>query len=126
MIMFSKKLIWAMLLLFLFLSISLFLENLPQPKNKRVYTELLHYFPYKIKKELGGIDIVDTRTGKDLDIDNAKVYVVYDRYLKKWGQKHLKLQKDTLLILDDKGNLLKTMKLNKKEKEWVEKFFFSR
>ena len=121
--MYSKKLIWAFLFIFVFLSFALFFANLPAPKNKRVYEAILPYFPYKIKKEFGGIDIVDTRTGKDLDIDNAKVYKAYDSFLQKWGQKHLKLQNNRLLIVDDKGKVLKQLQLNQKELAWVKSFF---
>ncbi len=121
--MYSKKLIWAMLAAFVFTSLAFFIVNLPAPKNKRIYEAILPYFPYKIKKELGGIDIVDTRTGKDLDIANAKVYQAYDSFLRKWGKKHLALQGNTLLIVDDQGKVLKKLQLNQKERAWVEEFF---
>ncbi len=121
--MFSKKLIWAFLFIFIFLSITSLLENMPAPKNKRIYEAILPYFPYKITKELGGIDIVDKRTGKDLDIANAKVYQAYDAMLQKWGEKHLKLAGNKLLILDDQGKTLKTITLNQKELAWVKEFF---
>lgn len=121
--MYSKKLIWAFLFIFIFLSFALFFENMPAPKNKRVYEAILPYFPYEIKKELGGIDIVNKKTGKDLDIDNAKVYKAYDSFLQKWGHTHLKLQNGTLLIIDDQGKVLKELPLNKKEIAWVKSFF---
>jgi len=121
--MFSKKLIWAFLFVFLFLSFSMLLENMPAPKNKRVYQTILPYFPYAIKKEFGGIDIVDKRTGKDLNIDNAKVYVAYDAFLRKWGRSHLRLHDATLTIVDDKGKVLKTVTLNENERKWVKEFF---
>ncbi len=121
--MFSKKLIWAFLFIFIFLSITALLENMPAPKNKRVYEAILPYFPYKITKELGGIDIVDKRSGKDLDIANAKVYQAYDELLRKWGKTHLRLDGNKLIILDDNQKPLKTLTLNEKEKKWVKEFF---
>ncbi|BCD63065.1 hypothetical protein NitYY0826_C1955 [Nitratiruptor sp. YY08-26] len=121
--MFSKKIIWAFLFIFIFLSITALLENMPAPKNKRVYEAILPYFPYKITKELGGVDIVDKRTGKDLDIANAQVYLAYDAMLKKWGEKHLKVEGDKLHILDDNGTVIKTLSLNQKELAWVKEFF---
>ncbi len=122
--MFSKKLVLAFLTLFLFLSISALIQNMPAPKNKRVYEEILPYFPYKIEKELGGIDIVDKRTGEDLDIANSKVYLAFDDLLKKWGKTHLKLENKELIILDDNGKEVKRVQLqNPKEVEWVINFF---
>jgi len=121
--MFSKRLLLAFLAVFLFLSITALISNMPAKKNKRIYNELLQYFPYKLKKELGGLDIVDTRTGKDLDVANAKVFLAYDELLRKWAKKHLILKNKLLLILDDNGHLLKKIKLNDKEKSWVEEFF---
>ncbi len=121
--MFSKKLLWAFFFVFIFLSITALFENMPAPKNKRVYEAILPYFPYKIKKELGGIDIVDTRTGKDLDIANAKVYQAYDALLQEWGKKHLRLEGDTLVIMDENKTVRKKIALSPKERAWVEQFF---
>ncbi len=121
--MYSKKLIWAMLAGFIFVSFALFYANLPAPKNKRVYEAILPYFPYKIKKELGGLDIEDVRKHKDLDIDNAKVYVVYDRLLQEWGKKHLRLEGDMLVIMDANKTVQKKIALNPNERAWVEQFF---
>jgi len=38
--MFDKKLIWAFLFIFIFLSVSALFENMPAPKNKRVYVSI--------------------------------------------------------------------------------------
>ncbi len=121
--MFSKKLIWAFLFIFIFLSVTALLQNMPAPKNKRVYEAILPYFLYKITKELGGIDIVDKRTGEDLDIANAKVYQAFDEMLKKWGKTHLQLDGDKLVILDDNQKVVKSLTLNEKEKKRVKEFF---
>ncbi len=122
--MFSKKLIWAFLFIFIFLSITALLENMPAPKNKRIYEAILPYFPYKITKELGGIDIVDKRTGEDLDIANSKVYLAFDDMLKKWGKTHLKLEGKYLVVLDDNGKEIKRIELKtQKELSWVKNFF---
>ncbi len=113
-----------MLAAFIFMSLALFFENMPAPKNKRVYEQILPYFPYQIKKELGGIDILNKKTGKDMDIDNAKVYVVFDQLLQKWGKKHLRLAGRYLIVLDDNGNPIGKIELKSEEEaQWVKKFF---
>ena len=122
--MYSKKLIWAFLFIFIFLSITTLLENMPAPKNKRIYEALMPYFPYKITKELGGVDIVDKRTGEDLDIANSKVYLAFDQKLKEWGKTHLRLEGNQLIVLDDEGREVKRIELKtQKELNWVKSFF---
>ena len=124
--MFSKRLLIAFLFIFIFLSAVALITNMPQKKNIRVYNEIMKYFPYKIQKEFGGLDIVDKRTGKDLDIANEKVFLALDEMLKKWGKTHLVLKGDELQILDDNKNVVKIIKLkNQKEVKWVKEFFFS-
>ena len=126
--MFSRKIIYGFFFIFVFLSFVAFYTNMPESKNKRVYQEIMKYFPYKIKKEFGGLDIEDKRTGEDLDVENAKVFLVFDDLMKKWGKNHLKLSEDKnkLIVLDDKGDTLASIELkNENEKEFVKKFFFS-
>ncbi len=118
----SKKLLVFIAITFLALSIGSLLVNMPEKKNTHIYNELKKYFPYKLKKELSGVDIVDSRTGKDLDIDNAKVFLVYDDLLKKWGKEHIKLKGD-ILILYDNDRILQKIKLTKEELGWVKNFF---
>ena len=122
--MFSRQILWALAFIFIFLSVVALLTNMPEAKNKRVYKALQPYFPYKIEKEFGGLDIVDKRTGKDLDVQNAKVYVVYEDLLKKWGKKHLRLENDRLIVLDDAGKEAGVIELkDPKEKQWVMEYF---
>jgi hypothetical protein len=123
--MFSKKLVYVLMAVFAFLSISAFIVNMPEKKDPAVIAKLAPYFPYEITKTLGGLDLMDKRTGEKLKLDNAKVYLAYDHYLKKWGKTHLKLEGDTLVILDDNGKKVDEMALNPKQKAFVEKFFFA-
>ncbi len=124
--MFSKKLGWGFLFIFIFLSLVALLTNMPEKKDVKVYKSILPYFPYKIKKEFGGLDIVDKRTNKDLDVPNAKVFIIYDNLLKKWGKTHLKLEDKNLIILDDNKKEVKKIALTKKDIKWVEEFFFTK
>ncbi len=126
--MFSKKLAYGFFFIFVFLSFVAFYTNMPESKNKRVFQEIEKYFPYKIKKEFGGLDIEDKRTGEDLDVENSKVFLIFDDLMKKWGKNHLKLSEDQnkLIVLDDSGKEIGIIELkNDREKEFVKKFFFS-
>ncbi len=122
--MFSKKLVWALMAIFAFLSISTLIMNMPEKKDRHVIEKISAYFPYEITKTMGGLDIVDKRSGEKLKIDNAKVFLAFDDLLKKWGGTHLKLKDSTLVILDDENRTVDTMHLNEKEISFVKNFFF--
>ncbi len=123
--MFSKKLLWAFLFIFIFLSLSALITNMPAKKNKRVFKEISKYFPYEITKEFGGLDIVDKRSGEDLDIANEKVFIAYDSMLREWGKKHLRLEGNRLYIYNDKNETAGVIDLkNEEEVKWVKEFFF--
>jgi len=80
--MFSKKLIFALIALFAFLSITSLFENMPQKKDHFVIEKIEPYFPYKIVKTFGGLDLIDKKTNKKLGIANEKIFLAYDKYLK--------------------------------------------
>ncbi len=122
--MFSKKMVWVLMAIFAFLSVSMFLSNMPEKKDRHVIEKISSYFPYEMTKTIGGLDIVNKNTGEKLKIDNAKVFLAFDDLLKKWGATHLKLKDSTLLILDDDNKTVDTMHLDAKELSFVKEFFF--
>ncbi|WP_200763998.1 hypothetical protein [Nitrosophilus alvini] len=122
--MFSRKMMYGFLFIFLFLSFAFLYQNMPEPKNKRIYNEILEYFPYEITKEFGGLDIVNKKTGEDIDVANAKVFIVFDDLLKKWGKDHIKLEGNTIRVLDDNNKTVKTIEIkDEKELRFVLDFF---
>ncbi|WP_353663085.1 hypothetical protein [Hydrogenimonas sp. SS33] len=121
--MFSKKTVYILLAVFAFLSISALIVNMPEAKDKKVMAKITPYFPYELTKTFGGLDIKDKRTGKRLKVANAKVFLAYDAKLKEWGKTHLKLDGDTLDILDDNGTVVDRMKLDAKDLAFVRHFF---
>lgn len=122
--MFSKKTVYILMAVFAFLSISAFIVNMPEKKDPAVMAKIKPYFPYEMTKTFGGLDMIDKRTGERLKLDNAKVFIAYDHYLKKWGKSHLKMQGNRLLILDDNGTVVDQMDLNQKDLAFVRHFFF--
>ncbi|WP_201353658.1 hypothetical protein [Hydrogenimonas urashimensis] len=122
--MFNKKTAYLLMIVFAFLSISALIVNMPEKKDPDVIAKITPYFPYEMTKTFGGLDIVDKRTGEKLKLDNAKVFLAYDHYLKKWGKTHLKLQENNLIILDDNGSRIDSMALTPKQLSFVREFFF--
>ncbi len=122
--MFSKKMVWVLMAVFAFLSISTFIINMPEKKDRHVIEKISAYFPYEITKTIGGLDILDKKSGEKLKIDNAKVFLAFDDLLKKWGATHLKLKDHTLIILNDQNQTVDKMHLDEKELKFVKEFFF--
>ncbi len=122
--MFGKKTLYALMAVFAFLSISALTMNMPEKKDPAVLAKIKPYFPYELTKTVGGLDLLDKRTGEKLKLENAKVFLAYDHYLQEWGKTHLKLDGDTLVILDDKGQKVDTMQLNPRQLSFVKRFFF--
>ncbi len=122
--MFSKKMVWVLMAVFAFLSISTLIINMPEKKDRHVIEKISAYFPYEITKTIGGLDILDKKSGEKLKIDNAKVFLAFDDLLKKWGATHLKLKDHTLIILNDQNQTVDKMHLDEKELKFVKEFFF--
>jgi len=121
--MFSKKTVILLSVVFLFLSIMALVVNMPEHKDKAVMEKLKPYIPYEITKTMGGLDIIDKKTGKKMKIDNAKVFIALDEFTKRWGKEHLRLKNDTLLILDDTNKTIDQMQLTPQQKKFVHHFF---
>ncbi len=122
--MFSKKMVWVLMAVFAFLSISTFIINMPEKKDRHVIEKISAYFPYEITKTIGGLDILDKKSGEKLKIDNSKVFLAFDDLLKKWGATHLKIDDHTLIILNDQNQTVDKMHLDEKELKFVKEFFF--
>ncbi len=121
--MFSKKTIWILIVVFSFLSIMALVVNMPEHKDKAVMAKLKPYIPYEMTKVVGGLDIIDKHTGEKMKIDNAKVFLAMDSFTKKWGKNHLKVEENTLIILDDGNRTVDTMVLTPSQREFVRQFF---
>jgi len=97
---------------------------MPESKNKRIQTILKPYLPYTLEKRLGGLTIINKKTGVKEKPENAVVYKRLDELEKNWGKKHLVLKQNTLNIINDKNITVKTIKINnKKEMKFINKFF---
>ncbi len=121
--MFSKKTIIILTAVFAFLSIAALVVNMPEKKDAAVMAKLKPYIPYELTKTMGGLDIVDKRTGEKLKIDNAKVFLAMDDLTKKWGKNHLRVENATLVILDDANQSIDSMPLLPPQRAFVQRFF---
>lgn len=112
----KKYLPIALLLGFLILGLETFLESRPNPKNKRVYKIVQQYSPYYMDRRFGGLQILSK---EDSDFkekpDNKDLFRQFEGLEKKWGQTHLKLEGNTLIILDNNASAISSYTLQNKE-----------
>ncbi len=96
----------------------------PEVKDKRVYSELKPYIPYKIEKRVGGLSISSTLNDDIEKPPATQVYHRLDTLEKLWGKKYLKLENNQLFVLDDNNKTVKTILLqNEQELSYVKNFF---
>lgn len=120
----SRYLVIAFSAAFLFLALGFFIKGQPESRNKRVYTLIQPHIHYKIEKRMTGLFIRNTKTDEKIEPKNSEVYQVLDNLEKDWGEKYLRLQGDTLTIIDDNNKTLNTITLeNDNERAYIHKFF---
>ena len=112
----KKYLPLALMLGFLAIAISAFIQSKPSQKNERVYTTVKKYSPYYTDQRFGGIQILSK---EDPDFKekptNMELFKHLDDLEKAWAQKHLKFENNILIILDNNGTQLSTLPLNTQE-----------
>ena len=119
--MFSRKLGFALGALMIFLAGVAFILGRPEHRDSRIYPLVRHYTPFSVEKSLGGLKIRrkdDPQFSEEPDAVNF--YPRLKALEQQWAKTHLRLEGMTLKILDDKGDVLKTIPLrNEKERGFV-------
>ena len=120
----KNLLIIAFFAIFMFLGISALKQGMPSPKNERVYTILQKQMPYVLEKRAGGFSIKSEITGIKEKPPAKDVFLRLEQLEKQWGKEFLKLDGNTLIILDeDKNQVDKIILVNDNELTWVKKYF---
>jgi hypothetical protein len=123
--MFSKRLGFALGAIIIFLASVAFIMGRPPARDARIYPIVQHYSPFKIENGLGGLKILrkDDPKFKE-EPDAVNFYGRLQALEQAWAKKHLKLEGNTLKILDDQGKVLKEVPLkNDKEKRFVRDYY---
>jgi len=96
----------------------------PAAKADRIYKEIKVYSPYKFEKRMGGLAIVNIRTGEKEKPNAADALYRMDDLDKQWGRKHLKVVANDVIVLGDNNQTVtKIFIQSQKEREWLHKFF---
>jgi len=122
----NKYLLFFTTVVIMFIGFSYVDQAQPEHKNARVYKLIQPYTPYILEKRFGGAGFYITSkvTGVKEKPPAKELFKRLDYLEKLWGETHLKLDGDTLVILDDKKKEVKRIKLQSQEEiQWVKTFF---
>lgn len=120
----SRLLIVAFFAVFMLLAMMALKEGMPSEKDARVYPILQNYMPYILEKRAGGLSIKSKITGIKEKPPAKDVYGRLEQLEKQWGKEFLKLEGNTLSILDkNKNEVTKLILQNEKELSWVKLYF---
>jgi len=112
----NKYLFPSLLLGFLLFGLAAFMESKPSSKNERIYKTVQQYSPYYLDKRFGGLRIMNREDSEFQEKpNNMTIFKEFERLEKAWGKKHLKLQNNQLIILDNNGTQQAVLPLQTKE-----------
>ncbi len=111
----QKYLFMAIGLGLILMSVIAFQEGKPTSKAP-IYKELQKYSPYYLDKRFGGLQIMskEDKNFKEKP-KNIEVFHRLDYLEKSWGEKHLKIVENQLIILDNNGSNLTTIPIKSQE-----------
>ena len=96
----------------------------PEAKEERIYKAIKVYSPYKLEKRVGGLTIVDSRTGDKEKPEAAEIFHRLDEVDKVWGKKYLKVENNDVIVMGENNQtMVKIFMETAKEKKWVKSFF---
>ena len=120
----KKLLLFAFFAMFMFLGIMALKEGMPTPKNERVYEVLQKHMPYTLEKRVGGYSIVSNETGIKEKPPAKDLFLRLEQLEQQWGKEFLKLENNTLIILDKDKNKVDKIDLKTNEEiNWVKEYF---
>ena len=121
----KKYLPIALLIGFILFGLSAFFQSKPSPKNARVYKTVQKYSPYYMDKRFGGLTILNREDPEFKEKPtNMTLFKEFERLEKTWAKTHLKLEGNTLIILDNNGSQLTSLPLQTKEElDFAQQFY---
>jgi hypothetical protein len=121
---YSKYLIFALAIGFFLIGFNVYQEAKPTPKAP-IYKEIKKYSPYYLEKRFGGLEILSKNDSNFKEKpSNMELFHRMEALEKDWGKKHLKIEKDILIISDNnKTTLTKIPIKNQMDKDFIHKFY---
>ena len=122
---FKKYLPIALLIGFMLFGLSAFIQSKPSTKNDHVYKTVQKYSPYYMDKRFGGLTILNKEDPEFKEKpNNMTLFKEFERLEKAWGKTHLKIENNTLIILDNNGSQQATLLFqSKEESDFAHQFY---
>jgi len=122
---FKKYLPFALFVAFLVFGLDAFFSSKPPAKNERVYKIVQQYSPYYIDKRFGGLEILSKEDKEFKEKpNNMSFFKEFSHLEKRWAQKHMKREGQTVTIVDQNGTTVATISLqNKEESDFVKNYY---
>ncbi len=97
---------------------------MPDAKEDRIYKAIRVYSPYKVEKRMGGLTIVDSRNGEKEKPSAAEFYHRLDEVDQIWGNKHLKVENNNVVVMGDNNqSVVKIYLESEDERKFVKSFY---
>ena len=120
----KKYLFIGFLFAFLVMGFVSMQRALPDAKEDRIYKAVRVYSPYKVEKRIGGLTILDSRTGTKEKPEAAEFYHRLDEVDKVWGKKYLKIENNDVIIMGENNQtMVKIFMETEAEKEFIKSFY---
>ena len=112
----KKYLPFALFTAFIIFGINALINSKPIEKNERIYKAIKTYSPYYLEKRFGGFNI-KSKQDKDfiLKPTNMELFNELAKLEKIWGQKHLKILGNDLVVSDKNKSKQFSIKILSKE-----------
>ena len=123
--MLSNKLVYAIIGILIFLTVSAFIMGRPSHRDKRIYPIVRQYAPFVIENGLGGLKIKrkDNPDFKE-EPDAVNFYHRLNELERTWAKSHLRVNNNRLQILDNNGSVVKEVELKSdSERKFVKDYY---
>ena len=115
----------AIILGFFLFGLDAFFQSRPGEKNERVYKTVQTYSPYYLDKRFGGLQIMSKENPEFKEKPtNATLFTEFSRLEKEWAKTHLKIEQNSLIILDNNGTQVSSLLLQSiEELDFVHSYY---
>ena len=115
----------AIILGFFLFGLDAFFQSRPSEKNERVYKTVQTYSPYYLDKRFGGLQIMSKENPEFKEKPtNATLFTEFSRLEKEWAKTHLKIEQNSLIILDNNGTQVSSLLLQSiEELDFVHSYY---
>lgn len=97
---------------------------LPEAKEDRIYKAIKVYSPYMMEKRVGGLEIVDKRSGQKEKPSSEEVMHRMDELEKKWGKEYLRVENNELIVMGENNQTVARIFIEtQREREFLKNFF---